>query len=237
MVFDAAETDHRPPVTAPRGVRVLFSPRGVIADDVIRDLVAAEPAGRVVVVVTADQAVARDVIRDGARVRAARTCCSTCCRALAATRRVGAPGPMSVVPATVPDMTTRIDCDTCTVRGLHCHDCVVTVLLGPPPELTFDDDGAGRSTSWPRAAWCRRCGWSSRSTGRTWSRPDRAGAAGCDWCDCCDFATPVNSGRTRRETSPRHRLKVWRAPRAPPLTCVDSGGRDSGSLGSARSPR
>jgi len=47
---------------------VLFSPRGVIADDVIRDLVAAEPEGRVVVVVTADQEVARDVIRDGARV-------------------------------------------------------------------------------------------------------------------------------------------------------------------------
>ena len=39
---------------------------------------------------------------------------------------------MSVVPVTVPDMTTRIDCDTCVVRGLHCHDCVVTVLLGPP---------------------------------------------------------------------------------------------------------
>ena len=37
-------------------------------------------------------------------------------------------------------MNTRIDCDTCEVRGLHCHDCVVTVLLGPPPELTFDDD-------------------------------------------------------------------------------------------------
>ena len=47
---------------------------------------------------------------------------------------------MSVVPVTVPDMTTTIDCDTCEVRGLHCHDCVVTVLLGPPPELTFDDD-------------------------------------------------------------------------------------------------
>ncbi|MCW2776067.1 MAG: hypothetical protein JWN91_4393 [Nocardioides sp.] len=41
-------------------------------------------------------------------------------------------------------MTTTIDCDTCSVRGLHCHDCVVTVLLGPPPELTFDDD-AGRA--------------------------------------------------------------------------------------------
>ena len=43
-------------------------------------------------------------------------------------------------PDTVGDMTTRIDCDTCVVRGLHCHDCVVTVLLGPPPELTIDDD-------------------------------------------------------------------------------------------------
>ena len=40
----------------------------------------------------------------------------------------------------VRDMTTRIDCDTCVVRGLACHDCVVTVLLGPPPELTIDDD-------------------------------------------------------------------------------------------------
>jgi hypothetical protein len=37
-------------------------------------------------------------------------------------------------------MTTRIDCDTCVVRGLACHDCVVTVLLGPPPELMLDDE-------------------------------------------------------------------------------------------------
>lgn len=37
-------------------------------------------------------------------------------------------------------MTTRIDCDTCLVRGLACHDCVVTVLLGPPPELMIEDD-------------------------------------------------------------------------------------------------
>ena len=37
-------------------------------------------------------------------------------------------------------MTTRIDCDTCLVRGLHCHDCVVTVLLGPPSELAFEED-------------------------------------------------------------------------------------------------
>ncbi|GAB2985334.1 hypothetical protein GCM10027076_24300 [Nocardioides montaniterrae] len=26
------------------------------------------------------------------------------------------------------------------VRGLACHDCVVTVLLGPPPELSIGDD-------------------------------------------------------------------------------------------------
>jgi hypothetical protein len=37
-------------------------------------------------------------------------------------------------------MTVHIDCDTCVVRGLACHDCVVTVLLGPPPELGFDID-------------------------------------------------------------------------------------------------
>lgn len=40
-------------------------------------------------------------------------------------------------------MTTRIDCDSCVVRPMACHDCVVTVLLGPPPELaqlTIDDD-------------------------------------------------------------------------------------------------
>ena len=68
VVFDAAETTHRPLVAAPRGVRVLFSPFGVIADDVIRDLVAAEPAGRAVVVVSSDQEVARDVVRAGFRV-------------------------------------------------------------------------------------------------------------------------------------------------------------------------
>lgn len=31
-----------------------------------------------------------------------------------------------------------IDCGTCEVRGLACTDCVVTVLLGPPPELVLD---------------------------------------------------------------------------------------------------
>lgn len=37
-------------------------------------------------------------------------------------------------------MSVHIDCDTCMVRGLACHDCVVTFVMGPPPELKFDDD-------------------------------------------------------------------------------------------------
>ena len=68
VVFDAAASEARPVVASPRGVRVVFSPVGVIADDVIRDLVAAEPAGRVVVVVTEDRELADDVRRAGARV-------------------------------------------------------------------------------------------------------------------------------------------------------------------------
>ena len=52
----------------------------------------------------------------------------------------GVPDELSVAAGNVTGMTTRIDCDTCVVRGLACHDCVVTVLLGPPSELAFDDD-------------------------------------------------------------------------------------------------
>jgi hypothetical protein len=33
-----------------------------------------------------------------------------------------------------------IDCDGCAVRGLACGDCVVTVLLGAPPEGVQLDD-------------------------------------------------------------------------------------------------
>ncbi len=68
VVFDAAASESRPVVASPRGVKVLFSPSGVIADDVIRELVAAEPEGRVVVVVTEDRELAGDVRRAGARV-------------------------------------------------------------------------------------------------------------------------------------------------------------------------
>ena len=34
-----------------------------------------------------------------------------------------------------------IDCDRCTVRGLACGDCVVTVLLSRPPSgVQLDED-------------------------------------------------------------------------------------------------
>jgi predicted RNA-binding protein with PIN domain len=71
VVFDAADATERPLVNRPRGVRVLFSAPGVIADDVIRDLVEAEPRGRPLVVVSSDAEVVRDVLRAGARTVAA----------------------------------------------------------------------------------------------------------------------------------------------------------------------
>ncbi|MFN2517951.1 MAG: NYN domain-containing protein [Jatrophihabitantaceae bacterium] len=65
IAFDGGE---RPPAQppVPRGVRVLFSAADEIADDLIRRLVAAEPEGRPIVVVTSDQQVVTDVQRAGA---------------------------------------------------------------------------------------------------------------------------------------------------------------------------
>ena len=37
-------------------------------------------------------------------------------------------------------MAMLIDCDRCVMRDLACADCVVTVLMGPPPESGFDDE-------------------------------------------------------------------------------------------------
>jgi predicted RNA-binding protein with PIN domain len=65
VVFDGAErVIGLPP--APRGVRVLFSRKGETADELIRRLVRAEPAGRPVVVVSSDREVADGVRRHGA---------------------------------------------------------------------------------------------------------------------------------------------------------------------------
>ncbi len=70
VVFDGADLVNPPLVNGSRGVRVLFSPPGVIADQVIRDLVDAEPEGRPVVVASSDREVADGVIRSGARATA-----------------------------------------------------------------------------------------------------------------------------------------------------------------------
>ncbi len=67
VVFDGAELLDRPSVTAPRGIRVRFSPAGVIADDLIRELVSSEPLGRPVVVVSSDRELAESVAERGAR--------------------------------------------------------------------------------------------------------------------------------------------------------------------------
>lgn len=67
VVFDGADLAHRPPVSAPRGIRVRFSAAGVTADDVLLDLVRAEPPGRPVVVVSSDGEVVAGATRAGAR--------------------------------------------------------------------------------------------------------------------------------------------------------------------------
>jgi predicted RNA-binding protein with PIN domain len=65
VVFDGAGVVAAP-ARGSRGVRVLFSDPGVLADDVIRTLVAAEPKGRPVVVATSDKAVVASVCARGA---------------------------------------------------------------------------------------------------------------------------------------------------------------------------
>lgn len=67
VVFDGAELLGPPNAVAPRGIRVLFSPPGVIADDVIRELVSSEPPGRPVTVVSSDRELAESVAASGAR--------------------------------------------------------------------------------------------------------------------------------------------------------------------------
>ena len=66
-VFDGAQLGGPVPVPRFKGVRALFSNPGEIADELIRRLVAAEPQGRPLVVVSSDREVADGVRRSGAR--------------------------------------------------------------------------------------------------------------------------------------------------------------------------
>jgi predicted RNA-binding protein with PIN domain len=65
VAFDGGQRPPAMPPT-PRSVRVLFSAPDEIADDLIRRLVAAEPPGRPLLVVSSDRQVALDVGRAGA---------------------------------------------------------------------------------------------------------------------------------------------------------------------------
>jgi predicted RNA-binding protein with PIN domain len=67
-VFDGAEVAVRVPTAASKRVRVRFSPPGQIADELIRRLVRAEPAGRPLTVCSADKEVVDGVRRSGARI-------------------------------------------------------------------------------------------------------------------------------------------------------------------------
>ncbi|TDD13201.1 hypothetical protein E1218_34850 [Kribbella turkmenica] len=80
VVFDGAELSGPVQLNPPRGVRVRFSPAGVIADEVIRQLVRAEPPGRPVVVVSTDREVAESIITLGARSLSATTLISRIAR-------------------------------------------------------------------------------------------------------------------------------------------------------------
>jgi len=66
-VFDGAELAAPVLLAPPRGVRVLFSKPGVTADELIRQLVRAEPPGRPLIVASTDREVADGVARAGAR--------------------------------------------------------------------------------------------------------------------------------------------------------------------------
>ncbi len=66
-VFDGAEVAQVPATRHPRGVRVVFSDRGEIADQRIRLLVAAEPLGRLLLIASNDKEVAVAANRPGGR--------------------------------------------------------------------------------------------------------------------------------------------------------------------------
>jgi hypothetical protein len=60
--------------------------------------------------------------------------------------------PMSAAPRSLPSGGTDppsdalvIDCDVCSMRGLGCGDCMVTVLLGGPPYGVALDDTERRA--------------------------------------------------------------------------------------------
>lgn len=66
-MFDGADVEAPPALSATRRVRLLFSAPGETADELIVRLVRAEPSGRPLAVVTSDKEIVSAVRREGAR--------------------------------------------------------------------------------------------------------------------------------------------------------------------------
>ena len=132
IAFDGGARPPAQPRT-PRGVRVLFSAPDEIADDLIRRLVAAEPAGASggrgdVGPAGRDRRAARrrvgGAVGGAARATGLTVANENCRWAVLAWR------PRQRRSCAAPEASDRsrmlIDCDTCVVRGDACRDCVVT---------------------------------------------------------------------------------------------------------------
>jgi hypothetical protein len=73
-----------------------------------------------------------------------------------------------------------IDCDTCTVRGQGCDDCVVTVLLGAPPGWRGTDPTVVPLTRRPAGPPARRAAAAAEVPAATGDCAEAAGGApGC----------------------------------------------------------
>ena len=141
-MFDGADV---PGASAPtrRLVRVVFSPAGVIADDVLRAEVGALPLTQPVVVVTNDQADPHTTCAPPGPTRSAAT--SSWPSPAAERHRIAHPfvimrsrwSPTEGVLVHRIDATASsviVSCDTCVMQGsAHCADCLLTHIVAPAP--------------------------------------------------------------------------------------------------------
>ena len=93
-----------------------------------------------------------------------------------------------------------IDCDTCTVRGQGCDDCVVTVLLGAPPGWGTSDptvvpltrrNGPDAGAGPRRAAAGLRAARAGEGTSAGRATDERIAAASDPWVEGGDALRPA----------------------------------------------
>ncbi len=94
------------------------------------------------------------------------------------------------IPVGRPDDPTVIDCDRCTMRGIGCADCVVTVLLGGPPYGVELDEVEERALGvLADAGLVPPLRMAEPAPESSECRPDGTGSGcnGRDWCDTCGY--------------------------------------------------